>query len=93
MKFVEGPTIQGFDLEGVFVALLNFFGYTNLSEIFIPHEIEENRSSETLISTNLKKLKHSESKIKKILEGESPSQDASHAKRSSCLSFSSRRMS
>ena len=43
-EFVEGPTIQGFDLEGNFVAHLNYVGCTNLSEFFVPQEVEDNRS-------------------------------------------------
>lgn len=62
-EFSEGPAIQGFDLEGIFMAHLNFIGYTNLFEIFIPWEIQENRSPETIISTNVK-VKHSKLKIR-----------------------------
>ena len=56
-EFVKGPTIHGFDPEGNFVAHLNFVGYTNLSKIFVPQEVEENRSPKTLISTNVRKMK------------------------------------
>lgn len=35
-EFIEGSTIQGFDLKCIFVAHLNFVGYTNISEILIP---------------------------------------------------------
>ena len=35
-EFIEGPTIQGFDPKGIFVAHLNFVGCTNLSNSFIP---------------------------------------------------------
>lgn len=34
-EFVKGPAVQGFDPVGIFVAHLNFFGYTNLFEISI----------------------------------------------------------
>lgn len=55
-EFAEGPSIQRFDPEGIFVSHLNFVYYTNLSNIFVPHEIEENRILETIISTNVKQV-------------------------------------
>lgn len=42
-EFVEGPAGRGFDLEGIFKAHLNFVGYSNLSKIFVPQEIEGSR--------------------------------------------------
>ena len=35
-EFVEGLVLRRFDHEGILVAHLNFVGYTNLSEIFVP---------------------------------------------------------
>ena len=35
-EFIQGPAVQGFDPEGIFVAHLNFFGYTNISKKIIP---------------------------------------------------------
>ena len=61
--FVEGPLIQGFDLEGISVAHLNFVGYIDFSKIFIPWEIKENRSPEIVINTNVK-VKINKSKIR-----------------------------
>lgn len=43
-EFVDGPIVWGFDPEGIFVANLNFVGHSNLFEIFVPQEIEGNRS-------------------------------------------------
>lgn len=73
-EFVEGPIIQGFSLEGIFVAHSNFVGYRNLSKIFVPQEIEGNIFPETVINTNVKKLKHNNPKTKQRPKGESPSQ-------------------
>ena len=79
-EFIEGPTIQGFDLGGTFMAHLNLVGYTNLSEIFTPQEVERDRGLETVISTDVDKLKHGKPKTKQRPEGEYPSQDASQIK-------------
>lgn len=58
-EFVEGSIVQGFDPEVIFVAHLNFVGYSNLIEIFVPQEIEENIGIlENVINTNVKKLKN-----------------------------------
>lgn len=47
--------VKGSDPEGIFVAHLKFDGYSNLTKIFTPREIEENpRSPEIVISTNAK---------------------------------------
>lgn len=61
-EFIEGTSIQGFDLEGIFMAHLNLVGYMNLSEIFIPWKVEGDGSPKTIINTNVKKLKHSKTK-------------------------------
>lgn len=59
-EFVEGPTLQGFDPEGISVAHLLFVGDSNLNKIFVPQEIEGNNGiPKIVISTNVKKLKHS----------------------------------
>ena len=42
-EFIEGLAVQGFDPKGIFVAHLNFVGYTNISEIFVPQGIKGNR--------------------------------------------------
>ena len=55
------------------MAYLNLVGYTNISEIFTPQEVERDRIPKTVISTNVKKLKHSNPNTKQRLEGESPS--------------------
>ena len=39
-EFVQGPTVQEFYPEGIFVSHLNFVGYSNLSGIFASWEIE-----------------------------------------------------
>lgn len=39
-EFFEGLAVQGFDLRGICVHHLNFLDYTNIFEIFVPHEIE-----------------------------------------------------
>ena len=44
-EFIQGLVIKGFDPEGIFVAHLNFVGYSNLSGIFTPQEIEGNLGS------------------------------------------------
>ena len=46
------------------MAHLNFVGYTNIFEIFVPQTIEENKIPETVVSTNVIKMKYSESKIR-----------------------------
>ena len=75
-EFSEGLVVQGFDLEGIFVAHLKFDGYTNVFEIFEPREIEEIRSPETMVSTNIINMKKDESKIRQSPEGGSPSKVA-----------------
>ena len=44
-EFVQGPTVKGLDREGIFVSHLNFVGYSNLTKIFIPQEIQGNTRS------------------------------------------------
>ena len=53
-EFVEGPIFRRFDPEGVFVAHLNFDGYTNIPKIFVPQERKENRIPEIVVNTNAK---------------------------------------
>jgi hypothetical protein len=72
--FVQGQAVKGFDSEGIFVAHLNFVGYSNLTGIFTPQEIEGDIGNrETVINTNIKKLKQIKSKTSNRLEEESPS--------------------
>ena len=59
------------------MAHLIFVGYTNIFEIFVPQEIEGNRSLEIVVGTNVKNLKHNKFKTKQRTKGESPSQVAS----------------
>lgn len=60
--FVEGPRVRGFDPKGIFVAHLNFVGYSNLIKIFIPQDIEGNIwILKTFIRTNVKKFKDNKS--------------------------------
>ena len=71
-QFIQAPTVRGFDPKGVFMAHLNSIGYSNLTEIFSPQEIEGNLGSvETIISTNVKsnKLKQSKPKTRQRLKG------------------------
>lgn len=63
IEFIEGPALQGFDPEGIFVANLNFLGYTNIFEIFVPQEIQENKIPKTMVRINVKSMKHDKSKI------------------------------
>lgn len=57
-EFFQGPIVKGFDLEGIFVAYLNFVGYSNLTGIFTSQEIEgDTRIPKIVIKTNVKKLK------------------------------------
>lgn len=77
-EFIEGPVVQVFYPKCIFVAHLNFVGYTNLSKNFTPQEVEGDKSLEFVINTNVNKLKHSKSKTWKIPQGESPSQVVSH---------------
>lgn len=73
---------------------LNFVGYSNFTEIVVPQEIEGNtRSPKTVISTNMKNLKHSKSKTKLRPERESPFQDASQLDRPTYSCSPSRRVS
>ena len=44
-EFVEGPLVRRFNPEGIFVVHLNFVGYSNLIESFVPQEIEGNTRS------------------------------------------------
>ena len=56
-EFVEGLAIRGFDPEGIFIAHLNFVGYSNVTEILVPREIEGNDGiPEIVITSNAKKL-------------------------------------
>ena len=53
-ELLQPLVVKGFDLEGVFMAHLNSIGYSNLTRIFNPQEIEENPGiPETVISTNV----------------------------------------
>ena len=53
-EFGLAPTVKWFNLEGIFVALLNSVGYSNPARIFTPQEIKENpRSSKTVVSSNM----------------------------------------
>lgn len=77
-EFVEGSTMKGFDLEGIFVSHLNYVFYSNLIEIFIPQEIEGGTGiPKTFTSTNVKKLKISKLRTRKRPEVESLSQTRS----------------
>ena len=59
-EFVQGPVVKGFDPEGIFIVDLNFVGYSNLTGIFTPQEIEGDTGSlETIINNNVKRLKKS----------------------------------
>ena len=92
-EFVEGLVVQGFDPKGIFVSHLNFVGYTNISKIFVPQEIQENRSPKTVVSTNVKRMEHDKSKIRQRSQGESPSKAATQQYCSSCPSSTDRKMS
>ena len=64
-EFGQGPIVKGFDPQGLFVAHLNFVGYSNLVGIFKPQEIESDTGSpKIVINTNFKKLKESKSKTR-----------------------------
>ena len=56
---------------------LKFIGYNNISEIFEPREIKENRCLETMVSTNVRNMNQDESNIRQMLEGDYPSKIAS----------------
>ena len=74
------------------MAHLKFIGYTNISEIFEPQEIKENRIPKTVVSTNVRKMKKYESKIRKMAKGESLSKDCSKPSHHSRLSSSNIKM-
>jgi len=92
-EFVEGPAIQGSDPEGIFASHLNFVGYTNISKIFVAQEIKENKSPESVISTNVKNMKNDKSKVRQRPKGKSPSKVSTRPNYPSRPSSSSRKMS
>ena len=62
--------MKGFNPKGIFVANLKFVGYSNLSKIFTPYEIEQNPNSpETVLSSivQYKKLKECKGWIRQRL--------------------------
>ena len=75
-EFSKGPAIQGFDPEGVFVTHLKLVGYTNISDIFKPLEVEGSGSPVTMVSTNVINMNEGEYGIRQTPKGESPSKDA-----------------
>ena len=64
-EFIQGPTVKGFDTEGIFVAHLNFVEYSNLTKIFTPQEIEGNLWIPKIVTkTNVKYKKLKQTKTK-----------------------------
>ena len=89
-EFIEGKV---FDVEGIFVYHLIFFGYTNLSKIFMPQEVEGDKIPENIVSTNVMKLKHINWNTQQRTDREFPYQAASYPNRPSHPSSSNRRIS